>query len=105
MFQTPFPHSDLSVDTNSVQRFPSIVNLALDTMFLRLRFPGWGLWGMAPLFDDPPRPGEVEVVLGACLMIKREVVERVGCLDPHYFMYGEDVDLCFKVREARLKNY
>ncbi len=97
--------SEHSLDINSVQKFPSITNQALDTTFLRRRFPGWALWGGAPLFDDPRQPCEVEVVPGTCLMIKREVFERVGGFDPHYFMYSEDIDLCFKVREARLKNY
>ena len=97
--------SDLSLDISSVQKLPSIVNLALDATFLRLRFPGWALWGVAPLFEDPPRPSEVEVVPGACLMIKREVFERVGYFDLRYFIYVEDIDLCFEVREAGFKNY
>jgi GT2 family glycosyltransferase len=97
--------SDLSLDINSVQKSPTIVNLAFDATYLRLKFPRWGLWGMAPLSDHSPRPYEVEVVPGACLMIKREVFERVGGFDPRYFMYVEDVDLCFEVRAAGFKNY
>jgi hypothetical protein len=97
--------SERSLDINSVQKFPSITNLTLDATYLRRRFPGWALWGTAPLYDDSSRPCEVEIVPGACLMIKRQVFERVGRFDPQYFMYVEDFDLCFQARETGFKNY
>jgi len=97
--------SERSLDINSVQKSVSIFNLAIDATYLRQRFPGWGIWGTAPLSDPSPRPHEVEVVPGACLMIKRQVFERVGGFDPRYFMYVEDIDLCFAVKAAGFKNY
>ena len=38
-------------------------------------------------------------------MIRRDVFERVGLFSEEYFMYAEDVDLCYKVRQLALKNY
>ena len=50
---------------------------------------------MRPLFEDQSEcPVEVDMVSGACLMIKRQVVVAVGLFDPGYFMYAEDLDLC-----------
>lgn len=46
------------------------------------------------------RPCETGYVTGCCLMIRREALERVGLLDESYRMYGEDLDLCVRVRRA-----
>lgn len=48
---------------------------------------------------------ETEVVTGAFLLIKKEVYEEVGGLDETYFMYGEDVDLCYTLLMNGYKNY
>ena len=37
------------------------------------------------------------------MMLRREVFDRVGRFDPKYFMYCEDMDLCFKIHKAGLK--
>ncbi|MCL6446037.1 MAG: glycosyltransferase family 2 protein [Alicyclobacillus sp.] len=42
----------------------------------------------------------VDCVCGAFMMVRREVYERVGGLDEDYFMYGEDIDWCYRIREA-----
>jgi len=46
---------------------------------------------------------EVDWVLTACLMIRREVLEKTGYFDEKYKMYFEDVDLCYRVRKAGYK--
>ncbi len=44
-------------------------------------------------------PFEVDWVSGACLMVRRKVVEEVGHLDEKFFMYWEDADLCFRIKQ------
>ncbi|MDO5510922.1 MAG: glycosyltransferase family 2 protein [Weeksellaceae bacterium] len=49
--------------------------------------------------------GEVEVITGACMLMRRKDYLQVGGLDETYFMYGEDIDLCHTLRLAGLRNY
>lgn len=46
---------------------------------------------------------ESDFATGCCILIKREVIERVGILDKKFFLYSEDVDYSLRVREAGLK--
>ncbi|CAA7386113.1 glycosyltransferase family 2 protein [Chryseobacterium fistulae] len=48
---------------------------------------------------------EVEVVTGAFLLVKQEVYKKVGGLDESYFMYGEDIDLCYTLLREGYTNY
>ena len=43
---------------------------------------------------------KVDFVCGACLMTRKEILEKVGLLKENYFMYGEDVEFCYRVRKA-----
>ena len=59
-------------------------------------------WDLSPLQHlDAPRP--VDWVSGACLMVRREVLEQIGLLDESFFMFGEEVDLCYRATEAGWK--
>lgn len=54
---------------------------------------------------DENAVAEVEVMTGAFLLMKKEVYEKVGGLDETYFMYGEDIDLCYTLIKKGYKNY
>ncbi len=43
--------------------------------------------------------GEVDSLTGAFMMMDRGVLEKVGFLDEDFFMYGEDIDLCYRIKE------
>ena len=53
-----------------------------------------------PSRQPDERTGSVEAVSGACLVIRRELCERLGGFDPGYPFYFEDVDLCARARDA-----
>ncbi|MRT17987.1 glycosyltransferase family 2 protein [Vitellibacter sp. q18] len=49
--------------------------------------------------------GKVEVLVGAFMVMKKAVYEEVGGFDEDYFMYGEDIDLSYKITQAGYSNY
>jgi N-acetylglucosaminyl-diphospho-decaprenol L-rhamnosyltransferase len=98
-------NSDRSVQMSCVQPFPSILNQALDAEYLRERFPQLPLWGTDPAVTDADRVAEAEVISGACLMIRRDVFEMLGGFSRDYFMYSDDVDLCYRARKVGWKAY
>jgi N-acetylglucosaminyl-diphospho-decaprenol L-rhamnosyltransferase len=93
-------NSDLTVQTSCIQRFPTILNQVVSIEWLRLRLPDLDLWGIKPLFSNEEKIVPVDVVSGACLMATRDAFEKVGCFSEEYFMYAEDMDLCYKVQQA-----
>ena len=48
-------------------------------------------------YDAPRR---IDYVTGCCMLVKREVIERVGMLDEAYYIYGEDADWCVRASRA-----
>jgi len=49
--------------------------------------------------------GEAVVFVGAFMFLKKEVYNQVNGFDERYFMYGEDIDLSYKIHKAGFKNY
>jgi GT2 family glycosyltransferase len=97
-------NGDGSIQTSCIQSFPTVLNQLLNAEFLRRLTPRSPLWGMAPLFAGTG-PSEADVLSGACIMMPRNVFEQVGSFSEEYFLYAEDLDLCYKVRKAGYANY
>lgn len=69
-------------------------------------FPKSRLFGRYNLtFLDPEKVSEVEAISGSFMLLKRQALEQVGGLDEDFFMYGEDLDWCYRVQEAGYKIY
>lgn len=54
---------------------------------------------------DQDTPRRVDVIQGACLLLRRDALDQVGLLDEDYFMYSEEVDLCTRLRRAGWQIY
>lgn len=78
----------------------------------------WKMFGFSSLFPHSKRFGryhlgyldndhihEVEVLAGAFMLLRRETLDKVGLLDEDYFMYGEDIDLSYRITKGGYKNY
>ena len=52
---------------------------------------------------DPDEETEVDSVVGAFMFIRRAALEGAGILDEHFFMYGEDLDLCYRIKQLGWK--
>ncbi len=69
-------------------------------------FPTSALFGryhLGHLTND--KDHEVDVLAGAFMVIRKEVLEKVGSFDEAFFMYGEDIDLSYRIQKAGYKNY
>lgn len=98
-------NTDGSIQTSCIQAFPTILNQMLDAEWFQNRFPKSRLWGMGPLFEISDRAIEVEAIAGSCLMVRRDCFEKIGLFSEEYFMYSEDLDLCYKMRLHGYRNY
>jgi hypothetical protein len=98
-------NTDQSVQTTSIQKFPTILNQIVNSEFLQLRWPGCPIWNIAPLFSEQTQPIKVEIIPGACMLLRRSVFEGVGMFSEDYFMYAEDLDLNYKLKQAGYTNY
>lgn len=52
---------------------------------------------------DENEVGEVDCLMGAFMLMPRHVLDQVGLLDEDFFMYGEDIDLCYRIKEGGYK--
>jgi len=69
-------------------------------------FPKSKLFGRYHLgFLDENRIHEVEVLSGAFMLIRKRVMDKIGLLDETFFMYGEDIDLSYRIMQSGYKNY
>ncbi len=48
---------------------------------------------------------EVDVLSGACMIVKKDILTELGAFDEIFFMYGEDIDLSFRIQQAGYKNF
>ena len=78
----------------------------------------WKMFGFSKLFPhskrfshyhlgylDKDQTHVVEVLAGAFMLLRRETLDKVGLLDEDYFMYGEDIDLSYRITLGGYKNY
>lgn len=54
---------------------------------------------------DENKVHEVDVLSGAFMLMRKSVLDNIGLLDEDYFMYGEDIDLSYRIQKGGFKNY
>jgi GT2 family glycosyltransferase len=84
----------------SQRRFPRLRSTFAHALFLNQLFPR-ATWS-SELVTDPhayERAASPEWISGACLMTRRDLLERLGGWDERFFLYCEDKDLCRRIRD------
>lgn len=97
-------NSDRSIQ-RSCRQFPTFTGMLCELIGLSKLFPSGSAYGaqfraykMLDWEHDDER--EVDQPEGACLLLRREVIEEVGILDEGYFMLFEEVDWCYRIKKA-----
>jgi N-acetylglucosaminyl-diphospho-decaprenol L-rhamnosyltransferase len=93
--------ADGSLDRACRRSFPSPGAAFFRLFGLARLFPGSPRFARYNLLHlDPDQPTDVDSVCGAFMLVRREVVERVGLLDESFRMYGEDLDWAYRIKQA-----
>ena len=85
----------------SLRGFPTLWRLATEYLFLRWLAP----WSQAlnafygSRFDHRSRR-DAEFLVGAVLLVRRQVFDDIGGFDANFFMFNEEVDFCYRARRA-----
>jgi GT2 family glycosyltransferase len=84
---------------NSIANFPSLATELLNKSLLRWLCPKKFLGKER----DYSEPVEVDSVIGACMMVRREAVDQIGLMDENYFLFLEETDWCYRMKRAGWK--
>jgi GT2 family glycosyltransferase len=87
--------------TKNCFQFASVQNLIISSFGLHRLFPNSRFWGRERLlWWDYLTIREVDVVAGCYMLVRREAIDQVGMMDEAYFMYGEEMDWCWRFKRA-----
>ena len=90
----------------SKRAFPSPLTSLFKLSGLTRLFPRSEMFARYHLGHLPEKENhEVDVLAGAFMMMPRKVLDEIGNFDEQFFMYGEDVDLSYRIQKAGYKNY
>ena len=89
---------------SSRRRFPTLSTAFVESTVIQQWWPDNRILRRYYVQDRPDDAiSEVDWVTGACILLRREAVERVGLLDDKFFMYSEELDWCRRARDAGWK--
>lgn len=89
----------------SKRAFPSPMASLYKLMGLAALFPKSGIFNKYSLGNlDEYENHEVAVLAGACMLVKKKILDELHGFDESYFMYGEDIDLSYRIQQAGYQN-
>lgn len=92
---------DGTLDLACRRSFPTPMNSLYQALKLDKLFPNsprFASYNLTYLNEDEAYP--VDSLVGAFMMVRREVIDQVGMLDERFFMYGDDLDWCYRIKHA-----
>ena len=109
-------HSDVGAAGCKILNPDGTLQLACRRSFPSPGVAFFKIIGLSNLFPNSPRFGaynltylnpdevhEVDAISGSFMVVRRETIDRVGLLDERWFMYGEDLDWCYRIKQAGWK--
>jgi len=110
-------HPDVGIVGPRLLLMDGTLDLACRRSFPTPEVSFYRLTGLSKLFPRSRRFGrynltylsideqaDVDSVVGACMMLRADAVKQAGLLDEQFFMYGEDLDWCLRVKRCRAAN-
>jgi hypothetical protein len=92
-------NEDGSLQRSCWRGFPSLGFVISDSLYLWKLLPGlvrrYELSG-----DELNQVRKVDHILGACMLTRREIIKQVGPMDAGYFLFLEETDWCYRIRQA-----
>ena len=95
-------NTDGSVQS-SRRRFPTMMTALFESTWLQSVAPRGVLRDYYMLDRTDDETQQVDWAVGACLLVRREVIVQVGALDEGFFMYSEEMDWCRRIKQAGWK--
>lgn len=86
----------------SCYRFPGPWRTFCENVLLTAAVPNSTLFGDYRAWSHD-RVRDVDMVIGACMLIRRLALDEVGTFDENFFLYAEETDLCYRLRKAGLR--
>lgn len=81
--------------------FPDPLAAFFRVTYLSRLFPNNPLFAKYNMtYEDPDKLLEVDGLSGSAMMVRRSVIDQVGMLDEEWFMYGEELDWCWRIKQA-----
>lgn len=99
-------NEDGSLQLACRRSFPTTLSAIAKTVGLAALFPKNKVFASYNMtYADPDEMIEVDAISGSFFCIRRDVYEQLNGFDEDFFMYGEDLDLCFRAKASGHKNY
>lgn len=90
----------------SKRGFPSPLAAFSKMSGLSKLFPNSKIFGKYHLsYLSKNETNKIDVISGAFMLLRKKVLDEIGFLDEDYFMYGEDIDLSYRIKKAGYENY
>jgi GT2 family glycosyltransferase len=90
---------------NSVGDFPVLLTEFLSKRIIRVLFPKIYFRAFRTRLTVFREPTKVDVIIGACMMVRKKAIESVGLLDEDYFLFYEEIDWCYRMHRGGWQVY
>jgi N-acetylglucosaminyl-diphospho-decaprenol L-rhamnosyltransferase len=118
MIQLMDAHSNFGVSGPKLVRLDGSLDLACRRGFPTVEVSFWRLTKLSKIFPrskrfgrynmtylDPDQAAEIDAVVGAFMLVRREAIAQAGLLDEIFWMYGEDLDWAYRIKQCGWQVY
>jgi GT2 family glycosyltransferase len=99
-------NADCTFSVDSRHSVPSPMTALWKQLGFNRLFPKSKIFGRYNLtYLDPDETYPVDAISGSFMFLRRQIIEQVGLLDEEFFMYGEDLDYCYRINQTTWKVY